>query len=163
VTARLTLEVQAAAPAAALRRLSRFGQGPLQLALRDVGEAWLLMHQTRFDREQSPDGTPWAPLSPRYKRRKDARRPGMRTLVYDNHLRGLMRYDLEGDDALVFGTNRPYGALHQFGGTAGMARGAAAIPARPWLGLSAADDEETLAIIEAHLVRSIGGPDGDPA
>ena len=157
MTARIVLDVQAAAPGAALRRLAQFGSGPLQLALADIGEEWLLIHQLRFDRQAAPDGTPWAPLSPRYKAVKDKQRPGKPLLVFDNFLKGQLRYQVAGDE-LQFGSDRPYAALHHFGGTASMKGGAAKVPRRPWLGLAAQDDEETLAILERHLVKELGSP-----
>jgi len=36
----------------------------------------------------SPDGTPWAALSPRYAKRKERERPGVPKLKFDNHMLG---------------------------------------------------------------------------
>lgn len=83
---------------------------PLQ---RDLGELLLIIHQARFRAQVDPDGTPWKALSPGYLKRKAKNRDKVLTLAGD--LRGTLRYQVEGDD-LLFGTDRPYGAIHQFGG-----------------------------------------------
>lgn len=99
----------------AVAALQRLANGGDQLMLADMGEYLLGAHQRRFDAEVSPDGTPWAPLSPRYKRRKDRERPGAKKLVYDNFLKGTLRYQVKAGE-LLFGSNREYAAIHQFGG-----------------------------------------------
>ena len=83
--------------------------------LGDMGEYLLTAHHKRFDAEVSPDGVPWAPLSPRYKKQKDRKRPGVKKLVYDNFLKGTLRYQVQSGE-LLFGSNREYAAIHQFGG-----------------------------------------------
>jgi phage virion morphogenesis protein len=80
---------------------------------RDIGELLLIIHQARFRAQQAPDGTPWQPLSPAYRKRK--RKNQDKVLTLDGHLRNTLRYQLDGDD-LLFGSDRPYGAIHQFGG-----------------------------------------------
>jgi phage virion morphogenesis protein len=80
---------------------------------RDIGELLLIIHQARFKAQIAPDGTPWQALSPGYARSK--RKNQDKVLTLDGFLRGTLRYQLDGDD-LLFGTDRPYGAIHQFGG-----------------------------------------------
>lgn len=135
---------------AELHRLIDAGES-LDEPLRDIGEA--LLHSTleRWSREEAPDGAPWAPLSDRYARRKARRRPNAGLLVYDDELRGTLRYQVEGDE-LALGTDRPYGRIHQLGGLPGMAPGPAAIPARPYLGFSDDDRREILEIFRDHLL-----------
>lgn len=111
-----------------------------------IGEYLLIAHRERWDRQQSPDGTPWSPLSPRYMRRKAKLRPGRPLLVFDNILRGTLRYQAD-DAGVAFGTDRPYGARQQFGG--------GGIPARPWLGLSADDENEIVAMTQDYLRAAI--------
>jgi len=113
----------------------------------DMGEALLNITVERWDTQASPDGVPWAPLSPKYQKRKDRLRPGAPILVYDNLLRGTLRYQVV-DGTLLFGTDRPYGASQQFG------RGG--IPARPWLGTNAADDAQLVQIALKHLQLALG-------
>jgi phage virion morphogenesis protein len=70
-------------------------------------------HNARFAAKVSPQGTPWKPLSPAYKRRKA--KNADKVLV----LTGAMRNTLRGQYAngeYLFGTNVPYGAFHHFGG-----------------------------------------------
>ena len=82
-------------------------------------------------------------------------------LTLYGHLSGTLRYQAD-DFGVVFGSDRPYAAIHQFGGTI-TAKNAKAlnvhgrrvksvtIPARPWLGLSAADEQRLLDIARKHL------------
>ena len=80
---------------------------------RDLGELLLIIHQARFRAQVSPEGTAWQALSPRYLKRKPKNRDKVLTL--DGTLRNTLRYQIVGGD-LLFGTDRPYGAIHQFGG-----------------------------------------------
>lgn len=82
--------------------------------LQDIGVLLLNIHRRRFQAQVSPDGTPWQPLSPAYLRRKRKNRDKILTL--DGHLRNLLRYQLDGSE-LLFGSDRPYAAIHHFGGT----------------------------------------------
>ncbi|MCO1337222.1 phage virion morphogenesis protein, partial [Microbulbifer sp. OS29] len=74
-----------------------------------------------------------------------------KVLTLSGLLRNTLRYQVQGTE-LLFGTDRPYGAVHQFGATQGQfgktKRGGPIpwgnIPARPWLGTSAEDDREIL-------------------
>lgn len=73
-------------------------------------------------------------------------------LVFDFHMQGdQLSYQVAGDNLFV-GTNAVYGARHQFGddGDDGM-------PARPWLGLSPADEEEIELIVDDHLMGLFSG------
>jgi phage virion morphogenesis protein len=89
----------------------------LQLLLRDLGEALLNSTRERAQQQVDPAGRRWAALSPGYKKWKDKKRPGLPILKFDNHLLGdQLSYQVSGNTVLV-GTNAPYGAAHQFGGT----------------------------------------------
>jgi phage virion morphogenesis protein len=111
-------------------------------ALRDIGEALLNSHHRRFEEQVAPDGTPWAPLSPAYQAKK--KKNADKILVLDGYLSGLLTYQVS-SDGLELGTNRIYGATHQFGDPARN------IPERPWLGLSDDDRTEVLEILGDHL------------
>lgn len=108
----------------------------------DIGKYLLLAHEERFERQESPHGDPWLPLDPEYQRRK--KKNADRILVLDGYLAGLLRYDAS-SEGLEFGTDRIYGATHQFG------RPEAGIPARPFLGLSGADQAAVLDIVQDYL------------
>lgn len=152
--------------------------------LQQIREYLLRIHQHRFKDQKSPDGVPWAPLSPRYQKRKHKNRDKILTF------RGYLRNTLAGvidDNELAFGTNRIYGAIHQFGGdikhrtstrdvffkmrngvvgnrfvkksksnfaqTVNVKEHTTKIPARPWLGTSAADDDHILEITRRWLAK----------
>ncbi|MBN5414448.1 phage virion morphogenesis protein [Serratia marcescens] len=82
--------------------------------LADMGEKLLEFHQQRFKEQKSPDGTSWADLSPRYKKSK--RKNKDKILTLDGPLRNTLRWQINAEE-LLFGTDRVYGAIHQFGGT----------------------------------------------
>jgi phage virion morphogenesis protein len=108
----------------------------------DIGEYLLQAHDDRFAAQESPDGTPWAPLSPGYLARKPKNQD--KILVLDGILADTLGYNADPTE-LTFGTNRIYGATHHFGDPE---RG---IPERPWLGLSDDDQAEVLDILSDHL------------
>lgn len=131
--------------------------GDLRTPLEDIRE---YLHQStdeRFRQQVGPDGSPWAPLAPSTL----ARKKGPRTLRESGDLQDTLRGQVQGDE-LLFGTDRPYGAVHQFGQKAGASghnrRGSPIpwgdIPARPYLGLSAEDETEVLAIVEEWLLSA---------
>lgn len=113
--------------------------------LRELGELLLPMHRRRFRAQQSPEGDPWAPLSPAYQRRKKRNRN--RILILRGELSTTLRYQIQGGD-LFFGTDRKYGATHQFGRDE--------IPARPWLGISGDDAQRLERAARDHVARALG-------
>ncbi|CNJ03497.1 Mu-like prophage protein gpG [Yersinia aldovae] len=82
--------------------------------LNDMGEKLLEFHQQRFKDQTSPDGVAWKELSPHYKKRK--RRNQDKILTLDGPLRNTLRWQVNTQE-LLFGTDRPYGAIQHFGGT----------------------------------------------
>lgn len=82
--------------------------------LRSMGERLLEFHQQRFTEQTSPEGVPWQELSARY--RKHKRKNADKVLTRDGYLHNTLRWQVNADE-LLFGTNRVYGAIHQFGGT----------------------------------------------
>lgn len=116
-----------------------------QPAFADMGEHLLLSHQQRWDQAQAPDGTPWEPLSADYAARKARKYPNAGILVGPGpqHLMDL-HYNA-GAAGLDFGSDKIHAATHQFGADDRN------IPARPYLGISADDEAELLAIAEEHL------------
>lgn len=121
----------------------------------DIGE---YLHQStdeRFRRKVAPDGTPWAPLSPVTL----ARKKGAGILREKGTLQDTVRKQVTSTE-LAFGTDRPYGAVHQFGQKKGASGKTSKgrpipwgdIPAREYLGLSADDEAEVLLIIRDYLL-----------
>lgn len=114
----------------------------------DIGEAMLNRTRERFNSQTAPDGTPWAALSPGYKKRKKRNKDKILTLY--GRLRGTLNYRA-GPREVRIGTPLIYGATHQFGDQQRH------IPARPFLGLSQSDEQELLDILNDHLSRAMGG------
>lgn len=115
--------------------------GNLKPVFQDIGESLLISHRERFERAISPDGIPWAELSPDYQKRK--RRNRDKILVLDGWLRQL--HYIANDAELDLGTDRIYGATHQFGDPARN------IPARPFLGLDEAERATVLDLLEEWM------------
>jgi phage virion morphogenesis protein len=87
--------------------------GDIKPALREIGEYLLIADRQRFEAQIAPDGSPWAPLSPRYLRRK--KKNQNRILVLEGRLMNNRRYQV-GENELQFGSNEPYAAIQHFGG-----------------------------------------------
>lgn len=101
----------------ALRRmLGRLQGDDRDLLYGHMGEYLVRSTRERAAKEVDPQGRPWRALSPRYKRYKDKKRPGVPKLKFDFHMLGdRFSWQIDGDSLLV-GTSAPYGAIHQFGG-----------------------------------------------
>jgi phage virion morphogenesis protein len=124
--------------------------GDLTPAMEDIGEYMLGVTRGRFDTETPPDRSKRPALNPQSLRRKQATSGTLDgILTYSGILRDTMTYR-PGKFRVTIGTNRPYGAIHQFGGQAGRG-GTARIPARPFLGANASDRKEIVAILAYHF------------
>lgn len=133
--------------------------GDLTTPLNDIAE---YLHQStddRFRQKVAPDGSPWAPLSAVTL----ARKKGTGILREKGTLQDTLRHQVTSTE-LAFGTDRPYGAVHQFGqkkGASGSSNGRPIpwgdIPARPYLGLSSDDETEVLLIIHDYLSEPVTG------
>ena len=107
------LRVDASLPAGdPLASLQVAMANPGQLLAR-LGEYLQSSTQGRFDSQSGPDGTPWQALAPRYQRRKKYNPDKILTLR--GYLRGGIRWQADGQDAVLVGTNLRYAAAHQFG------------------------------------------------
>jgi len=118
----------------------------------------------RFRTETAPDGSRWKPSL-------RVRMAGGRTLTKDGHLADSVSGNA-GKDFAEWGVNRPYAAIHQFGGeikarSGGflrfrLANGAWAsvksvvIPDRPFLGVSDDDAEDILDVLGRHINNLTG-------
>jgi phage virion morphogenesis protein len=142
---------------AALRRLG----ADLRPVFLEIGQHLDRSTRERWDRAEAPDGRKWAPLQPSTLARK--KKNADKILVLNAHLRDTLAAQATAD-SLKFGSNRVYAAVHQFGAQKG-AFGLFSIvrtrrqvpipwgdiPARPFLGISADDRAEILAILADHL------------
>jgi phage virion morphogenesis protein len=114
--------------------------------LREVREYLTRSHRQRFKSQTEPDGSPWAPLSPRYKKRK--KRNKNKILTLSGILSGTLRGQID-EEGLLFGTNRIQGASLYFG------RPAINLPSRKWLGTSIQDDDNITRIALRYLENSL--------
>lgn len=104
----------------------------------------------RFNKEQSPDGTKWLPLSPaRIKQRMKKHKHGQMKILQDvGELRKSIVYEA-GKNYVRIGSNLKYAATHQFG------RGN--IPARPYLGITPYEKNHILSICKTYIKNHIFG------
>ena len=143
-----------------LRGIEAAGQD-MTLAMASIGEYLARTTRDRFDDEEAPDGTPWAPLSEHTKSRK--RRNAGKILTLDGYLR-MPVFRAESHSVEV-GSPRIYAGTHQFGAERGAfgSTGSGSpipwgdIPARPFLGLSDADRDEITDIVREHFIDRIEG------
>jgi phage virion morphogenesis protein len=158
---------------AALTRLSGKARR-LSPAFKNIGEELLRSTQERFADQTDPDGRRWQPLKPSTLAGKTKRGyGGQGILTMRRHLRDSFRYQADSNGVRI-GTNRIYGAIHQFGGRTsahvirpknkkalawpgarnpvrGVHHPGSNIPARPFLGVSVRDKDRILEIIADHL------------
>lgn len=85
--------------------------GNLSTPLNDIAEYLHQSTDNRFRQQVAPDGSPWAPLAPSTL----AQKKGTRILREKGTLQDTLRHRVSNNE-LAFGTDRPYGAIHQFGG-----------------------------------------------
>lgn len=126
----------------------------LQEPFEEIGASLLTSTQQRFEDEEDPEGDSWPELAPRTQRRIVNGRPrgGAHILRVSTSagLYGSLTYLATATD-LRLGSNKEYAAIHQLGGTEDMPPGPAAVPARPFLGISRDDEQEIGHILIDHL------------
>jgi phage virion morphogenesis protein len=145
-------------------RLSKLAARALNLRplMEEIGAAMVSSTQQRFEDGRDPAGREWT-------KSLRAKTEGGKTLVDRGHLGDSVTYEA-GADSVEIGTNLVYGAIHQMGGDIS-AKAAAylhfrigdrwakkkrvTIPARPYLGLSAADETEIGAIVADFLAEPL--------
>lgn len=169
--------------------LAELARPETQSLLPRLGEYLQTSTEDRFKTQTGPDGTAWTPLKRRYAKRKKYNADKILTLR--GYLRGGIRYQLDGPDAVQVGTNTKYAAIHQFGGDIDMPERAATvryrstagkilfvnkrkkknvtvknvtigahqvkIPARPFLGISDADDARITEILREWQEAQLKG------
>ncbi|MDG4475430.1 phage virion morphogenesis protein [Thiovibrio frasassiensis] len=147
--------------------------GRLAPAFKNIGEVVLRSTQDRFGSQTDPDGRPWQKLKASTIASKSLRGHSGKILIGRRYLVDSIRYQAS-DAGVRIGTNRIYGAIHQFGGKTkphvikpknkkalawpGGRHPARAvnhpgsdIPARPFLGLSRQDRDRVLEVVSDHL------------
>jgi phage virion morphogenesis protein len=143
--ASVTIEFDDREVRVALQRLESV-TGNLRPVFAEIGEYLAKSHDDRFARQVTPEGEPWTLLSIDYVIRKEKNWDKILTL--DGNLRGTLHPAVSADE-LQFGTNRIYGATHQFGDPDRN------IVARPFLGVSAEDETEILDILQRHIETAL--------
>lgn len=173
MTDAFTIRLETPAVLARLNEIARQFDD-LSPAMRGIGELVAESTKQRFSTSTAPDGQKWEPnalatvlgrlaeISGAYSAKTGrmtkkgasafiAKKP----LVATGVLQDTIRYQLAGRNSVEIGTNRFAGeweggaAVHQFGSKNGK------IPARPFLGLSASDEAEVLAILDRFLEQAI--------
>ena len=137
----------------ALVHLQRAGR-ELRPVFKDIGEELVKSTHRRFEDGIGPDGKKWALNSVlstlEYKE-------GDRPLIGETNLLATEIHYAADDHHLVVGSDKEYAAMQQFGGKkADYPHLWGDIPARPFVGVSAADEQEVLDIVLDHLKTAAG-------
>lgn len=157
------------------------GLGSVQAALRElahrtddltplmdeIGSALADSTRHRFEAQKDPEGKPWRPLSEMtilgrlggvskaYTKKMNFTARAKRQIGNMKILQASRRLELSithhvSRDAVEVGSNVIYAAIHQFGGEAGRGK-KIRIPARPYLGIDAADESAIAGAINRYL------------
>jgi phage virion morphogenesis protein len=133
----------------ALRRLA-LSLGSLRPVFDEIGGSLVSSTQQRFLDQRSPDGQQWAEHSDAT---KEARGDDADILRDRNHLFDSLDHRPTATSATV-GTNMVYGRIHQLGGEAGRNK-SVTIDARPYLGVSLADEHEIRDIVAERVAEAL--------
>lgn len=150
-------DIDASSVVRRLQALQTLG-ADLSPAMRDIARLGESQTRMRFRTQTDPDGQKWKPSL-------RAIETGGRTLTKDGHL-GDSASSAYGPDYAMWGVNRIYAAIHQFGGTIRAKAGklkfrlpggqfvqvdSVTMPARAFLGISASDEDAMLTAIERRI------------
>jgi phage virion morphogenesis protein len=152
----LRLELDLGDAFAYLTRIEN-GLGDAKPLFTEIGSALEGSTRERFETKRAPDGTPWLDISPGWRAHKKAKGLAEGILTMRGDLLSSIAFEAGTDFVEIVAGPQEYAAIHQFGGTEGMAAGPAAIPARPYLGLSADDEVEIREATDDWLRGLIGG------
>lgn len=151
---------------AALSEAIRAGQD-LTPAMRSIGDALVNSTRERFRNEEAPDGTRWAELSDTTTKRR--KYPGKNILTQEGFLGGASISSDAGPDFVEVGSSSIKANVLHFGAKAGEFGGVRTslpgrsffqripwgdIPARPFVGLSDADET----IVRREILDYISAP-----
>lgn len=114
----------------------------LEPAFDEIGAMAVSETLFRFELGVDPNGNAWAPS-------QRVQKSGGQTLVLHGYMRDSLSHQAD-NQGVEWGVNVIYGAIHQLGGQAGRG-GSATIPARPFLGFGAVEQEEAPEILTRHL------------
>ena len=127
----------------------------LSPAMREIGGVLTESTKQRFVSTTGPDGREWAPNTG-FTDVAEQKTAGSRPLTLDGILGDTIDYQPLGDDGVMIGSNMVYAAMQQFGGKKTQFPHLwGDIPARPFLGVSNADETDILRIIQNYLESSL--------
>ena len=107
-----------------------------------------------FAEERSPiTGEAWPALSENYLKQNPKRVGGQMLQVSAGGLAASIAAD-SGAFWAQIGSNKPYAAIHNFGGLPEMAPGPAAIPQREYLGVSPDEEGDILAVLSDYFTEN---------
>lgn len=136
---------------AALRRLAASAENPRPVLLA-IGEELTRSTKLRFQTSTAPDGKKWAPN----KSSTLARKKGDKPLIGKTHLLSQQISHAADMQSLVVGSSMKYAAMQQFGGKKSQFPNLwGDIPARPFLGISDADEKMIVGEIGDYLRRAL--------
>ena len=136
----------------------------LRPLMTEIGSALEDSTRQRFKSQRSPDDIPWAPISQEWRAEKAERGFATGILKMRGDLLNSVRFEADNSSSTVI-ASAPYAAIHQFGGVIrprrkralkvrGRVVASVTMPARPYLGLSAADRSEVLDAARDFLARA---------
>jgi phage virion morphogenesis protein len=128
-----------------LAKLKALPPDAVKGALDEVAASQETEVSIRFERGVAPDGSAWAPLAAKTLKRRRGRGGG--PLVFRGELSGSITRRVTGRAGAV-GTNYETAQFHQFGTDR--------MPARPFIGWSAAGQDEALDIMRTRIARTVG-------
>ncbi len=132
----------------------------IEPALKKIGETIVSSVQENFEAGGRPKKWP------------RSKKPKGRTLIESSDLMSSINYKVHGRETVTVGTDRKYGAIHQFGGVIRPKSGKyltfrignrwvrkkeVTIPPRPYLMVQAEDMEEIKDILLEHILRGRKG------
>lgn len=134
--------------------------GSLRPVFKVMAKTLALSTEKRFSAETGPDGEKWQGVKTATRRRKK----NPKILTESTKLRDGIHEEIS-DDTLLFGSDSPYGAIHQLGGKFSVKRrgskrgkrarkgpGKITMPARPFLGISVQDEADLLDDVGQYLM-----------
>lgn len=134
-----------------LQRLIDAGINP-RPALLEIGEELVDSTKKRFGSQSGPAGVPWERNAPSTIKRKGRDQP----LTSGGTLMDQIHPQLSGNDTLEVGSSMVYAAMQQFGGTKSeFPHLWDDIPARPFIGISDADEDKIIDIFNQYLQDQI--------
>lgn len=113
--AQIEIRVDDSEVQSAFSRLIAAGRDP-RPALKSIGEYVVRETDSRFQKEQDPEGRPWTPLAASTLKQKAERGKILKILQRDGILRRSIAYQLT-ENGVAIGSNLVYAAAQQFGFT----------------------------------------------